>query len=74
MLTSAGKTHLKITERSKRMGERYTLLRTFSDFFIIMLPILYGPYFAHEAAGYALDLTYVMPVLFAVILVGLDNI
>jgi hypothetical protein len=49
-------------------------LRAFSDFFIIVLPILYGPYFAFEAAAYASGLTYVMPVLFAVILVGLDNI
>ena len=49
-------------------------LRAFSDFFIIVLPVLYGPYFAFEAAAYASGLTYVMPVLFAVILVGLDNI
>ncbi len=49
-------------------------LRAFSDFFIIILPVLYGPYFAHEAAAYAQGLTYVMPVLFAVIQVGLDNI
>lgn len=49
-------------------------LRAFSDFFIIILPILYGPYFAYQAAEYAPGLTYIMPVLFAVILVGLDNI
>lgn len=49
-------------------------LRAFSDFFIILLPLLYGPYFAHLAAEYAAGLTYVMPVLFAIILVGLDNI
>lgn len=49
-------------------------LRAFSDFFIIVLPVLYGPYFAFEAGAYAPGLTFVMPVLFAVILVGLDNI
>ncbi len=49
-------------------------LRAFADFFIILLPVLYGPYFAHEAASYAPGLTFIMPVLFAIILVGLDNI
>ena len=50
-------------------------LRAFSDFFILVLPIIYGPYFAHEAIAYeAPILTYVMPVLFAIILTGLDNI
>lgn len=50
-------------------------LSAFSDFFIIILPIIYGPYFAHQAIEYeAPVLTYVMPVLFAVILTGLDNI
>lgn len=49
-------------------------LRAFSDFFIVILPILYGPFFAHEASAYNPNLTYVMPILFAIILVGLDNI
>ena len=50
-------------------------LRAFSDFFIIVLPLIYGPYFAYQAIEYeAPILTYVMPVLFAVILTGLDNI
>lgn len=49
-------------------------LRAFADFFIVLLPVLYGPYFAYEATGYASGLTYVMPVLFSLILVGLDNI
>lgn len=50
-------------------------LRAFSDFFILLLPILYGPYFAfqaREAGGSWLG--YVMPVLFTLILVGLANI
>ena len=49
-------------------------LRAFSDFFIVVLPILYGPYFAHEAMSYHPYLIYIMPALFAIILVGLDNI
>ncbi|MCK0128053.1 hypothetical protein [Erythrobacter sp. F6033] len=50
-------------------------LRAFSDVFIILLPLLYGPFFAFCAIEYeAPVLTYVMPVLFAVILTGLDNI
>ena len=50
-------------------------LRAFSDFFIVLLPVIYGPYFAHQAIEYeAPVLTYIMPVLFAIILTGLDNI
>lgn len=50
-------------------------LRVFSDIFIIILPLIYGPYFAHEAIEYGAPLlTYIMPVLFAIILTGLDNI
>ncbi|QLC24198.1 hypothetical protein HFP57_03590 [Parasphingopyxis algicola] len=49
-------------------------LNAFSDFFIVTLPVLYGPYFAHEAADYSLALVYVMPILFSIILVGLANI
>ncbi len=49
-------------------------LRAFSDFFITVLPVLYGPYFAHIAADFSGGLTYVMPVLFALVLVSLDNI
>jgi hypothetical protein len=49
-------------------------LRAFSDFFITVLPILYGPYFAYIAQEYPATLLYVMPVLFSLILVSLDNI
>ncbi|WP_340586816.1 bestrophin family ion channel [Erythrobacter alti] len=50
-------------------------LRAFSDFFIVLLPLLYGPYFAYLAVEYeAPSMTYVMPALFAIILAGLDNI
>lgn len=49
-------------------------LRTFSTVFISLLPVLYGPYFAHEAAEYSGYVTYVMPVLFSLVLVSLSNI
>ncbi|MEM7225132.1 MAG: hypothetical protein AAF495_19295 [Pseudomonadota bacterium] len=49
-------------------------LRAYSDVFIYVLPILYGPYFAASGADYGGGLVFVMPVLFSVILVGLDNI
>ncbi len=51
-----------------------TTLRAYSKFFIYVLPVLYGPYFVHEAQEYSAGLLYVMPVLFSVIFVGLDNI
>ena len=49
-------------------------LRAFSDFFLVVLPPLYGPYFAMAAKDYASGLAYVTPVLFSVILVSLGNI
>ena len=49
-------------------------LRTFSDIFITVLPPLYGPYFAYIAADFSPGLTYLMPVLFALVLASLDNI
>ncbi len=49
-------------------------LRAFSDFFIVVLPIAYGPYFAYMASKSSSVLTYIMPVLLSVILVSLDNI
>lgn len=49
-------------------------LRAFSDFFILTLPILYGPYFAELGKEATHGLQYIMPILFATILVSLDNI
>lgn len=49
-------------------------LRAYSDFFIVVLPVLYGPHFAELAKDYAPGLWFLMPVLFSVILVALDNI
>lgn len=63
-------------ERIKHIYQYRTpkTLRLFSDVFIAILPPLYGPYFAHIAQDYSTGLVYVMPVLFSLILVGLDNI
>lgn len=49
-------------------------LRAFSDFFITILPPLYGPYFAYISKEYPTGLAYVMPILFSLILMSLDNI
>ncbi|GAB1263788.1 hypothetical protein NBRC116493_30590 [Aurantivibrio infirmus] len=49
-------------------------LRAFSGIFISILPVLYGPYFAFQALEYSPYLTYVMPVLFSLVLVSLSNI
>lgn len=49
-------------------------LRAYSDIFIFILPVLYGPYFAENAKDYSPGIEYLMPILFSVILVGLDNI
>lgn len=49
-------------------------LRAFSDTFIFILPFVYGPYFAHLANESAAGTEYVMPVMFSVVLVALDNI
>ena len=49
-------------------------IKTFSSVFLTLLPIVYGPFFAHEAKEYSAHLTYVLPILFSVILVSLSNI
>ena len=49
-------------------------LRAYSKIFTYALPIIYGPYFANVAQGYNPGLTFVMPVLFSLILVSLDTI
>lgn len=49
-------------------------LRAYSDIFIVLLPVLYGPYFAQFAGETAPGLQYVLPVLLSIILVSLDNI
>lgn len=49
-------------------------LRTYSKIFVILVPIVYGPYFAHLSDGLALWISFIMPVLFSIVLVSLDNI
>lgn len=49
-------------------------LRAFSSFFIIVLPIVYGPYFAYKAEAMSWGLEYVTPILLTMILVSLENI
>jgi len=49
-------------------------LRTYSDVFIVLLPIIYGPYFASVAEESSRFLVFVLPILFSLILVSLDNI
>ncbi|MEE9350580.1 MAG: hypothetical protein V3U80_11070 [Flavobacteriaceae bacterium] len=49
-------------------------LRSYSKVFINILPIIYGPYFAEVTSDESLWLAFVLPVLFSLILVSLDNI
>ncbi|MDO5978750.1 hypothetical protein [Flavivirga spongiicola] len=63
-------------ERIKHIYQYRTprTLRTYSDIFIVVLPIIYGPHFAENVTSYNYGLQYAVPVLFSVILVALDNI
>lgn len=63
-------------ERIKHIYQYRTprTLRTYSDIFIVILPIIYGPHFAENVSSYNYGLQYAVPILFSVILVALDNI
>lgn len=63
-------------ERIKHIYQYRTprTLRTYSDIFIVVLPIIYGPHFAESVTSYSYGLQFAVPVLFSVILVALDNI
>lgn len=63
-------------ERIKHIYQYRTprTLRTYSDIFIVILPIIYGPHFAENITSFNFGLQYAVPVLFSVILVALDNI
>jgi predicted membrane chloride channel (bestrophin family) len=63
-------------ERIKHIYQYRTprTLRTYSDIFIVILPIVYGPHFAESVTSYSYGLQFAVPVLFSVILVALDNI
>lgn len=49
-------------------------LRLYSDIFIVVLPILYGPYFAFISKDFKGGLQYLLPILFSLVLVTLDQI
>lgn len=49
-------------------------LRAYSKVFINILPVIYGPYFADVTSDKSLGMAFVLPVLFSLILVSLDNI
>ncbi len=63
-------------ERIKHIYQYRTprTLRTYSDIFIVILPIIYGPHFAENATNFNYGLQFAVPILFSVILVALDNI
>jgi hypothetical protein len=49
-------------------------LRVYSKIFIYILPVFYGPYFARLSQNVPSVLIFLIPILFSVILVSLDNI
>ena len=49
-------------------------LKSFGDLFILLLPPVYGPYFAHMATAHAPAVVFAMPITFAVVLTALSNI
>jgi predicted membrane chloride channel (bestrophin family) len=49
-------------------------LRAYSKVFINILPVIYGPYFAEVTLDKSLGMAFVLPILFSLILVSLDNI
>lgn len=49
-------------------------LRAYSKIFIFLVPVLYGPFFAHEAKDLYWALAIINPILFSLVLVSLDNI
>lgn len=63
-------------ERIKHIYQYRTprTLRTYSDIFIVILPIIYGPHFAESVTSYSYGLQFAVPIMFSVILVALDNI
>lgn len=49
-------------------------LRAYSKIFVYVLPIVYGLYFANLAQNIPIELFFVVPLLFSITLVSLDNI
>jgi len=63
-------------ERIKHIYQYRTprTLRAYSKLFIYLLPPLYGPYFAHISSDLRPVFAYMMPAIFSIVLVSLDNI
>jgi len=63
-------------ERIKHIYQYRTprTLRAYSKLFIFLLPPLYGPYFAYISHELMPGFAYVMPAIFSIVLVSLDNI
>ncbi|MCH7535335.1 MAG: hypothetical protein IH948_06255, partial [Bacteroidetes bacterium] len=49
-------------------------LRAYSKVFISIIPVIYGPYFANVSMDKSIEISFILPALFSVILVSLDNI
>lgn len=49
-------------------------LKIFGDFFVTLVPLIYGPYFAYMGLGYSPGLQFIMPVMFSIVLTALTNI
>jgi hypothetical protein len=69
----------KMTEAFENMKHIYQYrtprsLRAYGQIFVYLVPIVYAPYFAYVAKDSLSVLSFVMPVLFTLVLVGLDNI
>ena len=50
------------------------MLKMFGTFFVALIPVVYGPYFAYSAQDYSSGLFYVMPLMYSVVLTALVNI
>lgn len=49
-------------------------LRAYSKMFVVLVPVVYAPYFAHLGLEIPMWLSFVMPIMFSLSLVSLDNI
>jgi len=49
-------------------------LRTYSNIFIFLIPIVYGPFFVYIAGSFNLLILLTMPVILSIVLTSLDNI
>lgn len=63
-------------ERAKHIYQYRTprTLNAFRNIFIVLLPVVYGPYFSFIAKDFSPGMVYVTPVLVSIVLASLDNI